>query len=52
MVVKSSKKDVDTAAWGFEALLELCRLRVAIDLAVFVDYRWQDNDLEHDFQEL
>ena len=52
MVAKASKKDADTAAAGFEALLELRRLHVALDIAVRDAYGWQDLDLEHDFHEV
>jgi len=52
MVAKVSKKDADTAAAGFEALLELRRLHVALDLAVRDSYGWQDLALEHDFHEV
>ena len=52
MVAKVSKKDADTAAAGFETLLELRRLHVALDIAVRNAYGWQDLDLEHDFQEV
>ena len=52
MVKKVSKKDVDTTAVGFEALLELRRLHVELDLAVRDAYSWQDLNLEHDFHEV
>lgn len=52
IVGKVSKKDTDTAAAGFEALLELRRLHVALDFAVRDSYGWQDLDLEHDFHEV
>ena len=52
MVGKVSKKDADTAVAGFEALLELRRLHVALDLAVRDSYGWKDLDLEHDFHEV
>lgn len=52
MVGKVSKKDADTAAAGFEMLLELRRLHVALDLAVRDSYGWKDLDLEHDFYEV
>ena len=52
MVERVSKKDADTAAAGFEALLELRRLHVALDLAVRDSYGWKDLDLEHDFHEV
>ena len=52
MVGKVSKKNADTAVAGYEALLELRRLHVALDIAVRDAYGWQDLDLEHDFQEV
>ena len=52
MVAQVSKKDADTAAAGFEALLELRRLHVQLDLAVRDAYGWQDLDLEHGFHEV
>ena len=52
MVAKGSKKDAHTAAAGFEALLELRRLHVALDIAVRDAYGWQDLDLEHNFHEV
>ena len=51
-VAKISKKGAYTAAAGFEALLELRRLHVALDIAVRDAYGWQDLDLEHDFHEV
>ena len=51
-VAKISKKDADTAAAGFEALLEMRRLHVALDIAVRDAYGWQDLDLEHAFHEV
>ena len=52
IVAKVSKKDADTAAAGFEALLELRRLHVTLDGAVRDAYGWRDLDLEHDFHEV
>ena len=52
MVTKVSKKDAVTGAAGFEALLELRSLHIALDLAVRDVYCWQDLDLEHDFHEV
>ena len=52
MVTQVSKKDADTATTGFEALLELRRLHVQLDLAVRDAYGWQDLDLEHGFYEI
>ena len=51
MVAQVSKKDADTTADGFEALVELRRLHVELDLAVRDAYGWQDLDLEHSFYE-
>ena len=52
MVTEVTKKDADIAAVGFEALLELRRLHVELDLAVRDTYGWQDLDLEHDFHKI
>ena len=52
LVAEVSKKDADTAAAGFEALLELRRLHVELDLAVRNAYGWQDLDLEHGFHDV
>ena len=52
MVTKVSKKEADTAAAGFEALFELRRLHIELDLAVRDAYGWQDLDLEHGFHEV
>ena len=52
MVAKVSKKDIDTAAAGFEAVLKLRRLHIALDIAVRAAYGWQDLDLDHDFHEV
>ena len=49
---KVSKKDAVTAAVGFDALIELRRLHVALDLMVRDAYGWQDLDLEHGFHEV
>ena len=51
-VTQVSKKDADTAAVGFRALLELRCLQVELDLAVRDAYGWQDLDLEHGFHEV
>ena len=51
-VAQVSKKDADTAATGFEALLELRQLHVELDNAVRDTYGWQDLDLEHGFHEV
>ena len=52
MVAKASKKDADIVNLGFEALLELRRLHIALDIAVRDAYGWQDLDLEHNFHEV
>ena len=52
MVAKVSKKEADTAAAGYEGLLELRRLHVELDTAVRDSYGWQDLDLGHDFHEV
>ena len=51
-VARVSKRNTDTVALGFEALLELRRLHVALDIAVRDAYGWHDLDLEHDFHEV
>ena len=51
-VAQVSKKDADTAATGFSALLALRQLHVALDNAVRDTYGWQDLDLEHGFHEV
>ena len=51
-VARVSKRDTDTVALGFEALLELRGLHVALDIAVRDAYGWQDLDLAHDFHEV
>ena len=51
-VARVSKRNPDTVALGFEALLELRRLHVALDIAVRDAYGWHDLDLEHDFHEV
>ncbi len=52
MIAEESKKDMDTATSGLEAVIELRRLHVALDLAVRDAYGWQDLDLQHDFYEV
>ena len=52
MVTRVSKRDAETAAAGYEALLELRRLHVALDIAVRDAYGWQDLDLQHNFHEV
>ena len=51
-VDRVSKRDTDTVGFGFEALLDLRQLQVALDIAVRDAYGWQDIDLEHDFHEV
>ena len=52
MVAQVSKKDAATASVGYEALIELRRLLVQMDLAVRDAYGWQDLDLEHGYHEV
>ena len=52
IVGRVSTKDADTAASGYEALLKLRRLHVALDIAVRDSYGWNDLDLEHSFHEV
>ena len=52
LVAKISKKPVNIAKSGFEGLLELRRLHVALDSAVRDAYGWHDLDLGHDFVEV
>ena len=52
IVTKISKKDANAAATGLEALLELRRLHVELDLAVHDAYGWQELDLAHNFHEI
>ena len=51
MIAKVSKKDITAAASNLEALLELRRLHVDLDLAILNAYGWQDLDLKHGFHE-
>jgi hypothetical protein len=51
-VAKVSKKSAEESARGYEGLLELRRLHVALDLAIRDAYNWQDLPLEHDFYEV
>ena len=51
-VADVSKIHTEVGAAGFEAILELRRLHVALDIAVRDAYGWQDVDLEHDFHEV
>ena len=52
VVGRASKKDGDEANSGLDALIELRRLHVELDLAVRQAYGWQDVDLGHDFHEV
>ena len=52
MVGKVSKKDAETSALGWDALLVLRRLHVTLDIEVRDAYRWQDLDLQHGFHEV
>ncbi len=52
MVGRVSKKNANTAAAGYEALLKLRHLHVALDVTVRDAYGWEDIDLEHDFHEV
>jgi hypothetical protein len=52
LVAKVSKKPADVARAGFDGLLELRRLHVALDNAVRDAYGWADLKLGHDFVEV
>ena len=52
LVAGHSKKVYDVATAGLEALLELRRLHVELDLAIRDAYGWHDLDLDHDFYEV
>jgi hypothetical protein len=52
LVAKVSKKPDDVARVGFDSLLELRRLHVAIDNAARDAYGWTDLNLGHDFIEV
>jgi methylase of polypeptide subunit release factors len=52
LVARTSKKAADVARSGFDGLLELRRLRVALDNAVRDAYGWMDLTLGHDFVEV
>ena len=52
LVAKDSKKPADIAEQGYQGLLELRRLHVALDLAVRDAYGWHDLELGHDFVEV
>ena len=51
-VARVSKRDTDIVTLGFESLLELRGLHVALDIAVRDAYGWHDLYLEHDFHEV
>lgn len=52
LVAKVSKKPTAVARAGFDGLLELRRLHVALDNAVLGAYGWTDLNLGHDFVEV
>lgn len=52
LVTKVSKKPADVARAGFDGLLELRRLHIALDNAVLDAYGWTDLNLGHDFVEV
>ena len=52
LVARHSKKGCDVAAAGLDALQELRRLHVELDLAIRDAYGWHDLDLDHDFYEM
>ncbi|WP_186030112.1 Eco57I restriction-modification methylase domain-containing protein [Burkholderia gladioli] len=52
LVAKVSKSSLDVARKGFEGLLELRRLHVALDNAVRDAYGWSELNLGHDFIEV
>ncbi len=52
LVAKVSKKPADEAERGYNGILELRRLHVALDTAVRDAYSWQDLPLGHDFYEI
>jgi len=52
LVIKVSKKSADAARRGFDRLLELRSLHVALDIAVRDAYGWTDLNLGHDFIEV
>jgi hypothetical protein len=51
-VAKVSKKSAQESTRGFEALLELRRLHVELDLAIRAAYNWQNLPFDHDFYEI
>ena len=52
MIAKESRKDGETVANGFKAVLEMRHLHCSLDLAVRDAYGWNDLDLQHDFYEV
>jgi hypothetical protein len=52
LVGKVSKKPANVAHAGFDGLLELRRLHVALDIAVRDAYGWNDLNLGHGFVEV
>ncbi len=52
LVEKASRQPAEVAQAGYESLLELRRLHVALDTAVRDAYGWQDMPLDHDFVEI
>ncbi|AOI80968.1 Eco57I restriction-modification methylase domain-containing protein [Burkholderia cepacia] len=52
LVAKVSKKPADIARTGFDGLMELRRLHVALDNAVRDAYGWGELNLGHDFVEI
>jgi hypothetical protein len=52
LVAKVSKKTADEAERGYNGILELRRLHIALDTAVRDAYGWQDLPLGHDFYEI
>jgi hypothetical protein len=52
LVAKVSKKSPDDSERGYNGILELRRLHIALDTAVRDAYGWQDLALGHDFYEM
>jgi hypothetical protein len=52
LVAKVSKKPADEAERGYNGILELRRLHIALDTAVRDAYGWQNLPLGHDFHEI
>ncbi|MBZ5626043.1 MAG: hypothetical protein LAQ69_46260 [Acidobacteriia bacterium] len=51
-VAKVSKKSHEESKRGYEGLVELRRLHIALDLAIRDAYGWQNIPLDHDFYEV